>query len=145
MHLGAGILSGDAQIDALLNAHRYTRKALELQHEDGTFCSYNVSSTGGFTSEPSCDFHIANHALSIRYGLRVLLLCSWDELRNKLFLALRKASAKLGEAIRHTNISSIEDLKVVQLSRVTSLFPPTKATSLESLVNVTLAEVWLVL
>merc|ERR1712070_183334 len=92
LHIGAHFLSTeDAKQSAVLAAHRYARRAIELQDEDGTYCSTNVA----FGTENQCKFDPESHCLAVLYASRLLAVCKWTALREVLTPSVTHAATRL--------------------------------------------------
>eukprot|EP00038_Savillea_parva_P010415 m.190090 g.190090 ORF g.190090 m.190090 type:complete len:493 (-) comp17950_c0_seq1:102-1580(-) len=100
LHMVAPLLTKPVGQQAVLAAHRYARRAVELQEPDGTYC-FVPAGPASREGLPECQFSQKHHGRALLYATRLLAVCGWDDLRSLLHasvdLALTRLEAGLAE------------------------------------------------
>lgn len=98
LHMLAPLLSKPAGQQAVLSAHRYARRGVEMQEPNGTYC---YIPTGPETANmPSmCQFSMIHHSRALIFTARLLAVCGWGDLRSLLRASLELALNRLLVAV----------------------------------------------
>eukprot|EP00041_Stephanoeca_diplocostata_P023130 m.562548 g.562548 ORF g.562548 m.562548 type:complete len:530 (+) comp22223_c0_seq13:282-1871(+) len=119
LHMLAPFLSDTAGKDATLAAHRYARKGVELQGEDGTYC-YAPSPISD--DSHSCAFDLVHHSRALLYATDLYSVCAWNELRailhESINMALTRLLTSLGDFVPLP--SAVEDRRDIHLALLTA-------------------------
>lgn len=118
LHTAAHFLHQDnAKHKAILAAHRYARRAIELQGSDGRYCSSDVTQ-----ADTDCDFIFNSHTMAVLYAARLLVICQWTELDDVLESSVRFATEKLVSYVdSDVNLSDLSPMTLRHLTEAVLL------------------------